>query len=45
MLTFSKVFKKWKAKVENETNQKLNCLRSKNGGEYDEANVKAYCVE
>lgn len=27
-------FKKWKALVENETGNKLKCLRSDNGGEY-----------
>jgi hypothetical protein len=39
------VFKRWKAEVENKTGQKLKCLKSDNGGEYDGANFKAYCAE
>jgi hypothetical protein len=39
------VFKRWKADVENKTGQKLKCLKSDNGGEYDGANFKAYCAE
>ena len=31
--TFSK-FTEWKAEVENQTNRKLKCLRSDNGGEF-----------
>ena len=37
-------FKKWKAKVENQTGLKVKCLRSDNGGEYDKSEFKAFCV-
>ena len=37
-------FKIWKAKVEIETNLKLKCLRSDNGGEYIDGGFKEYCV-
>ena len=36
-------FKKWKALVENETGQRLNCLRSDNGGEYCSKEFYRYC--
>ena len=35
-------FKKWKAKVKNETSLKIKCLRSDNGGEYDKSEFKAF---
>lgn len=38
------VFKKWKALVENETNLKVKCLRSDNGGEYIDADFREYCA-
>ena len=36
------VFKIWKAMVEIETNLKLKCLRSDNGGEYISDEFKRY---
>ena len=36
-------FKKWKALVENETRNKLKCLRSNNGGEYYSKEFDNYC--
>ena len=39
------VFKRWKAMVENETNLKLKCLRSDNGGEYISEEFKRYCAD
>jgi transposase InsO family protein len=36
-------FKKWKALVENETRNKLKCLRSDNGGEYCNKEFDSYC--
>lgn len=38
------VFKVWKAMVETETDLKLKCLRSDNGGEYNDAGFKEYCA-
>ena len=35
-------FKKWKAKVENQTGLKIKCLRSNNGREYDKLEFKAF---
>ena len=37
-------FKKWKAMVEIETNLKVKCLRSDNGGEYIDGGFSEYCV-
>ena len=37
-------FKKWKAKVENQTDLKIKCLRSDNGGEYDKSEFKTFCA-
>jgi hypothetical protein len=34
------VFKKWKIMVEIETGLKLKCLRSNNGGEYEDGGFK-----
>ena len=36
-------FKRWKDEVENQTNLKLKCLKSDNGGEYDSQEFKAFC--
>ena len=36
-------FKKWKALVENETGERLKCLRSDNGGEYCSKEFDSYC--
>lgn len=33
-------FKIWKAKLENEAGLNIKCLRSNNGGEYDNKQVK-----
>jgi hypothetical protein len=38
------VFKKWKAMVETETCLKLKCLRSNNGGEYEDGSFKQFCA-
>lgn len=38
------VFKIWKAMVETETDLKLKCLRSDNGGEYIDGGFKEYCA-
>ncbi|GJR54721.1 retrovirus-related pol polyprotein from transposon TNT 1-94 [Tanacetum coccineum] len=38
-------FKKWKATVENETNLRVKCLKSDNGGEYSSQDFIEYCVE
>ena len=37
-------FTKGKAEVENQTNLKVKCLRSDNGGEYDKSEFKAFCA-
>ena len=37
-------FKKWKAKVENQTGLKVKCLRSDNEEEYDKSEFKAFCA-
>ena len=37
-------FKKWRAMVETETDLKLKCLRSNNGGEYIDGGFKEFCV-
>ena len=37
-------FKIWKARVETETDLKLKCLRSDNGGEYIDGGFKKYCA-
>ena len=37
-------FKKWKAKVQNQTGLNVKCLRSDNGGEYDKSEFKAFCA-
>ena len=37
-------FKKWKAKVENQTGLKFKCLRSNNGGQYDKSEFKTFCA-
>ena len=39
-----KTFKKWKAIVETETDLKVKCLRSNNGGEYIDGGFSEYCV-
>ncbi|GJV84977.1 retrovirus-related pol polyprotein from transposon TNT 1-94 [Tanacetum coccineum] len=36
---------KWKAAVENETNLRVKCLKSDNGGEYSRREFIEYCVE
>ena len=38
-------FKKWRAIVENETNLKIKCFRSDNGGEYSSREFVDYCAE
>ncbi|GJW36973.1 retrovirus-related pol polyprotein from transposon TNT 1-94 [Tanacetum coccineum] len=38
-------FKKWKAAVENETNLRVKCLKSDNGGEYSSRDFIEYCAE
>ncbi|GJZ62198.1 putative RNA-directed DNA polymerase [Tanacetum coccineum] len=38
-------FKKWKATVENETNLRVKCLKSDNGGEYSSRESIEYCAE
>jgi hypothetical protein len=38
------VFKKWKTMVETETGMKLKCLRSDNGGEYEDRCFKQFCT-
>lgn len=38
------VFKTWKAMVETETDLKLKCLRSDNGGEYIDGGLKEFCA-
>ncbi|GJX40232.1 retrovirus-related pol polyprotein from transposon TNT 1-94 [Tanacetum coccineum] len=38
-------FKKWKATVENETNLRVKCLKSDNGGEYSSREFIEYCAE
>jgi hypothetical protein len=37
-------FKKWRAMVETETDLKLKCLRSENGGEYIDGGFKEFCA-
>uniref|UniRef100_A0A2N9IT47 Integrase catalytic domain-containing protein n=1 Tax=Fagus sylvatica TaxID=28930 RepID=A0A2N9IT47_FAGSY len=37
-------FKKWRAMVETETDLKLKCLRSDNGGEYINGGFKEFCA-
>ena len=37
------IFKKWKCFIENETRNKLKCLRSDNGGEYCSYEFEDYC--
>ncbi|KAD4889467.1 hypothetical protein E3N88_21540 [Mikania micrantha] len=39
------VFKKWKAAVEMETNLKVKCLKSNNGGEYISTEFVNYCAD
>ncbi|KAK3030615.1 hypothetical protein RJ639_039975 [Escallonia herrerae] len=36
-------FKKWKVLVENETRNKVKCLKSDNGGEYRDGGFQEYC--
>jgi len=38
------VFKKWLAQVENESGQKLKCLKSDNGGEYYDGRFEELCA-
>ena len=38
-------FKKWRAMVETETDLKLKCLRSDNGGEYINGGFREFCAE
>ncbi|GKB57971.1 retrovirus-related pol polyprotein from transposon TNT 1-94 [Tanacetum coccineum] len=38
-------FKKWKAAVENETNLRVKCLKSDNGGEYSSRDFIEYCAK
>ncbi|GKE47572.1 retrovirus-related pol polyprotein from transposon TNT 1-94 [Tanacetum coccineum] len=38
-------FKKWKAVVENETNLRVKCLKSDNGGEYSSPEFIEYCTK
>ena len=37
------IFRKWKARVENETDLKVKCLRSNNGGKYKLEEFKKLC--
>ena len=37
-------FKKWKTMVEIETDLKVKCLRSDNGGEYIDGGFNEYCA-
>ena len=37
-------FKKWKTEVENQTDLKIKCLRSDNGGEYKKSEFKTFCA-
>ena len=39
-----RIFKKWKAMVENETDLKVRCLRSDNGGEYELEEFMRFCA-
>ncbi|KAK3020690.1 hypothetical protein RJ639_045596 [Escallonia herrerae] len=36
-------FKKWKVLIENETGNKVKCLKSDNGGEYRDGGFQGYC--
>ncbi|KAK3010705.1 hypothetical protein RJ639_012187 [Escallonia herrerae] len=36
-------FKKWKALIENETGNKIKCLKSDNGGEYRDGGFQEFC--
>ena len=36
-------FKRWKARVENETRLKIKRLHSDNGGEYENSEFKRFC--
>ena len=38
------IFKKWKIMVETETNLKVKCLRSNNGGKYIDREFNEYCA-
>ena len=38
------IFKKWKAMVETETDLKVKCLSSNNGGEYIDGGFNEYCA-
>ena len=38
-------FKKWKAKVENQTGRKIKCIRSYNGTEYKDGEFLKFCEE
>ena len=38
------IFRRWKAMVENETDLKVKCLRSDNGGEYELGEFKKLCA-
>ena len=40
-----KAFRRWKARVENETVLKIKMLRSNNGGEYEDTKFKKFCYE
>ena len=37
------VFKSWKKEVETQTSLKNKCLKSHNGGEYDNSQFKEFC--
>jgi len=37
------VLKRWKKEVETQTGLKIKCLKSDNGGEYDNSQFKEFC--
>jgi len=39
------MFKKWKKEVETQTCLKIKCLKSDNGGKYDNSQFKEFCLE
>jgi len=39
------MFKRWKKEVETQTTLKVKCLKSDNGGEYDNSQFKEFCSE
>ncbi|KAE8726093.1 hypothetical protein F3Y22_tig00007792pilonHSYRG00021 [Hibiscus syriacus] len=42
---FHDIFKLWKAEVENQTGQKIKCLRSDNGTKYTDSQILQFCKE